>query len=107
LIANNSKTKKKPAPANGFKKGKSGNPSGRPKLPEEFKQLAKDNSTVALQKVIDILKNPNSEPKDVIKASEVVMDRAWGKANQSLDIDAKNDTTLRIILENELEGWAK
>lgn len=67
-----------------FKPGQSGNPSGRPKIPEEFKELAKRYSVPALRKVIEIMESPNSDYKDKLKASEIIMDRAWGKSTQAI-----------------------
>lgn len=69
-----------------IQKGQVLNPGGRPKIPEEFKQLAKENSLVALQKVIEILNNPKSKNSERLKAAEIIMDRAWGKPTQSTEI---------------------
>ena len=43
-----------------FIKGISGNPTGRPKTPEPFKELVQSKSIPALQKIIDIMEDPNS-----------------------------------------------
>ena len=37
-----------------FVKGKSGNPSGRPKVPEQFKELVQEKSIPALRAIIAI-----------------------------------------------------
>jgi hypothetical protein len=96
--ADNSKKTVKGKP---FKKGQSGNPGGRPKLPEEFKELARTNSIIALQKAIDIMTNPNSDPKDVLKAADMIMDRGFGKATQA--IEAKVEGNMVVFSgENEL-----
>ena len=69
-----------------FRPGISGNPGGRPKMPEEFRQLARENSIPALQVVVDILKNPKSANKDKLKAAEIILDRAWGKPIQGVEM---------------------
>ena len=50
MVANNIETikKEKPAQTYGFKPGKSGNPSGSPKVPKEFKEFAKIKLTKML-----------------------------------------------------------
>lgn len=103
--ANRNKTEKRAAPPTAFKPGQSGNPSGRPKLPEEFKELAKTNSVTALQKVIDILNNPESDNKDRLKAAEIIMDRAWGKANQPIDGQINGGLTIKI--DGNVKDWAR
>ena len=83
--ANKVKTeKKRPAPPHAFKPGQSGNPSGRPKIPEEFKEMARANSVKALRKAITMMDDPEVPAAVQLKAAEVVMERAWGKANQPL-----------------------
>ena len=69
-----------------FRPGHSGNPGGRPKMPEEFRQLARENSVPALQVVVNILKNPKSANKDRLKAAEIILDRAWGKPVQGVEM---------------------
>jgi hypothetical protein len=73
-----------------FPKGKSGNPNGRPKkLPQIDKLLAdvlgeeKDGVTAAdaiLRKLRAMAAQGN------IRAAEILLDRAYGKAKQSTDI---------------------
>jgi hypothetical protein len=73
-----------------FKKGQSGNPNGRPKkIPELDKLLAdvlgeeKDGLTAAeaiLMKLRQMAASGN------IRAAEVLLDRAYGKAKQSMDV---------------------
>ena len=73
-----------------FKKGQSGNPNGRPKkLPELDKLLAdvlgeeKDGRTAA-EAILMALRAKAA--KGDIRAAEVLLDRAWGKAKQQVDV---------------------
>lgn len=80
-----------------FPKGKSGNPKGRPKkLPELDKLLAdvlgeeKDGVTAAdaiLRKLRAMAASGN------IRAAEILLDRAYGKAKQPVDM---NITTVDV-----------
>ena len=83
-----------------FKPGQSGNPNGRPKIPDEFKELAKKYSVDALKKVISIMEDREAENRDQLRASEIIMDRAWGKSQQSIDVVA---TTVIFSGEKDLE----
>ena len=70
-----------------FVPGNCANPGGRPKLPEEFKKIARENSVPALQAMVDMLNSPNTSDRDRAKAAEIIMDRAWGKATQPISGD--------------------
>ena len=85
-----------------FKKGQSGNPKGRPKkLPEIDKLLAdvlgeeKDGVTAAdaiLRKLRAMAASGN------IRAAEILLDRAYGKAKQSTDLTTNGrDLIVRFV----------
>ena len=82
-----------------FIKGNSGNKTGRPKLPVEFKTLAKEKSLPALQAVIAIAENPCSDPKDVISAARLIIEYAYGKPQQdvSVGLDQGGDFVIEIV----------
>lgn len=81
-----------------FKKGQSGNPKGRPKkLPELDKLLAdvlgeeKDGVTAAdaiLRKLRAMAASGN------IRAAEILLDRAYGKAKQTVDMEVTMPTVV-------------
>jgi hypothetical protein len=80
--ANNTKTINK----KGFQPGKSGNPSGRPVVPEDLKKRARD----LCPKVIDTWEKIMTEGErdsDRIKASENIYFLAYGKFAQPVDAD--------------------
>lgn len=88
-----------------FVKGHTGKGPGRKSLPKEFKQACEKNSLDALRVVIEIMKDPNQPASVRLKACEMIMDRAFGKAPQAIQIDER-DTTIRIIEDNpESADW--
>lgn len=79
--ANSEKQRGKP-----FAKGKSGNPSGRPKLPEDVKhvrELARQYTNQAVNALVDVMGNSTSDSARV-SAANVLLDRGWGKPEQPL-----------------------
>jgi len=78
-----------PSPATRFKKGQSGNPKGRPKLPSIQEALAaclaeeKDGKT-ALELTLGALRM--RAIKGDVRAAEALLDRAYGKAIQRTDV---------------------
>lgn len=83
-----------------FTKGKSGNPKGRPKkLPELDKLLAdvlgeeKDGITAG-EAILKALRAKAT--KGDVRAAEVLLDRAYGKAKQSLDVKSEG-ITINVI----------
>lgn len=90
-IENNPVTKKRRAPANGFKKGKSGNPGGRPKKTEEqvqLEEMCRARTPEALSTILAIMSNGENE-RNRLSAAEFVIERGWGKAVQTVDLTAK------------------
>ena len=87
-----------------FPKGKSGNPNGRPKkIPELDKLLAevlgdeKDGITAAQAILMALRKKAASGD---VRAAEVLLERAYGKAKQSLELGGNVDvvvTGMKIV----------
>ena len=69
-----------------FIKGVSGNPTGRPKTPEPFKELVQSKSIPALQKIIDIMEDPNSKPNDVYMCAKLILEYANGKPTDNMNL---------------------
>lgn len=66
-----------------WKPGQSGNPSGRPKLPEEYRQLITQNLDVVVELLLDTVMSEGAETKDRVKAAEVLL--SYGLAKPSTD----------------------
>lgn len=65
-----------------FEKGKSGNPRGRPKQTQEQKDalaMIRDLAPEAAERLRDILHDPDTKTNDLLRAIEIVFDRAFGK----------------------------
>lgn len=71
-----------------FVKGKSGNPSGRPKEDNELKTLARKQTKAAIERLTFWMNSDN--PKASVRAAEVLLDRGHGKAPQSLEHTGAN-----------------
>lgn len=83
-----------------FKKGESGNPNGRPrKLPEIDKLMAdvlgEEKDGIEAAKAILMALRAKATKGDV-KAAEVLLDRAYGKAKQDLQVTGKDGGPLQI-----------
>ena len=83
------------SPETEFKKGQSGNPNGRPKkLPEIDKLMAevmgeeKDGITAA-QAILNMLRGKAA--KGDIKAAQLLLERAYGKSKQNIDITTQGE----------------
>ena len=84
--AENSKKTVKKTHGTPFKPGNSGNPGGRPKIPEEVKTMARAASPKAMRALIAILDDENSRPPDIIRAAEAIINRAYGTPQQSIEL---------------------
>lgn len=77
-----------------FKKGQSGNPSGRPKENPEVKALATKHTKAAIERLVFWMESEN--PKASVSACVALLDRAHGKPAQMLLGDSESPLTVVI-----------
>ena len=63
----------------GFEKGKSGNPAGRPRVTEEFKQALSKSTMEALKVIRRVMNDPTARNFDRITAAKYVLDKSLGR----------------------------
>ena len=88
-----------------FIKGESGNPGGRPKISEDFKNYA-EKSPAELWKIVQ-----DEETSKVLKANILMWfsEMYYGKARQQMDVDAQQTLTgtTAVKFEGVLDEWAQ
>lgn len=67
-----------------WKKGVSGNPSGRPRLPDDLKKSCQRLSLVGLKRIEQILRDPSAKPEDITRATKLCMEYGYGKPVQPI-----------------------
>ncbi len=104
-VANNKVTTKKIGgrSGKGFMPGQSGNPTGRPKMPEEVKAMFKAAAPDAVQNLIATMNDEKTAPALKIECIKIVLDRALGKPLQAVDLDS--NSIIEIKLSNELTTY--
>ena len=99
---------KKPS-GRGFSKGRSGNPGGRPKLPEDVKhvrELARLYTQQAVDALVDVLNKGGGAAR--VAAANVILDRGWGKPEQTIQGPGPNgEHQFRLIEVREMPWVAK
>ena len=65
-----------------FVKGASGNPGGRPAQLAGIRELAAQHTEAAISALAKAL----DDPKTAVPAAVALLDRAWGRPQQSLDV---------------------
>lgn len=77
---------KRKAPSTAFKPGQSGNPSGRPKEVAHVKELARSYTEEAVRTLAEIMGDSSAPAAARVKASESLLDRAWGKSESTVNV---------------------
>lgn len=85
-------------------KGQSGNPSGRPKIPEDVRELAKAHTREAILTQVEIMRDGDAPPAARVAASNAILDRAWGKPAQTINANVRR--SLADITDAELAAIA-
>ena len=88
-----------------FQKGTSGNPGGRPALPIQIKEYAKQ-APERLRAIADDPKTPVKVKADIEKW---FAEMCYGKASQQVSVDGemKNTGVTVVEFKGEISEWAK
>jgi hypothetical protein len=85
------KTLPEPMAVKMWQKGQSGNPGGRPKMPDDVKEALEGGSLRAAQRLVQLVDSPDE--RIALMASETVLSRLYGKPTQQVD---SNITTTSV-----------
>lgn len=90
-MAENSKPKARRGPGRPIQKGQVLNPGGRPKEVAHVKELARQWTGEAISTLASIMGDGAAPHSARVKASESLLDRAWGKAESTVNVKQNND----------------
>lgn len=62
----------------------------------EVREIARQHTRAMIELLVSIAENPNAPTAARVAAVQVILDRAWGRPMQSVDLGA--DVTLQIEL---------
>ena len=82
-----------------FQKGSSGNPGGRPKALREVEALAQQHTADAIETLAKIYQNTKVSPAARVAAINSILDRAWGKSRQGIELGTNRDHPLEHKFE--------
>ena len=90
MTAQNGNGKAKPR-GRPIQKGQVLNPGGRPKEVAHVKELARTWTAEAISTLAQIMGDESAPHSARVKASESLLDRAWGKSESTVNVKQAND----------------
>jgi uncharacterized protein DUF5681 len=78
-----------PTGIGGWKPGQSGNPSGRAKVVGEIRALARQHTELALQALVEVVKNKKAHPSARVAAANSILDRGYGRPEAKIELEAR------------------
>jgi hypothetical protein len=79
-----------------FAPGVSGNPGGVSEVRREMQELARLHSVEAIETAVRIMRTGKSETNRLMAVS-MILDRAWGKPRQSVEIEQQGQTLEQML----------
>lgn len=82
-----------------------GNPGGgRKPLPDDFKAVCREHALPALLTMVEIYSNPEEDSNKRISAAKVIIEYAYGKPKESVDLLHEITEGTRLILWSGDDG---
>lgn len=78
-----------------FQKGQSGNPAGRKKEDNELKEIVRQYTKEAVDRLVYWMKSDNA--KASVAASSILLDRGYGKASQEVSLTVIENPQARVF----------
>lgn len=79
-----------------WKPGQSGNPTGRPKQEGRVKDLAQQQTEIAIQTLVEICQNTENYASARVAAAVALLDRGWGRPAQAIIGGDEDDAPFRV-----------
>ena len=83
----------------------SGNPSGRKPIPQEVRDILAAATPAAARALVGLI--DDKDPKVRLRASELVLDRVYGKATQAVDVRVTDVAKVHMQALQEIEARRK
>jgi hypothetical protein len=89
-------------PGRKFTRGMSGNPKGRPAAIIEVAKAAREHTAEALETLAAIMRDKKATASARVSAAVAILERAWGKAPQTIDLRRLDPNQMKEIADDEL-----
>ena len=86
-----------------FKKGQSGNPGGTRRQSHAVTLAAREYTESAIQTLAEIVEDSTASKSARVRAAEALLDRGWGKAPQTVNLNTNPLENLGVAELEQLE----